>query len=870
MLSGTWRRSVGQSGPVSMGNSRGVTVCGVTGGTVVLEAQYDYNYRAADGRQVSIREGERFILLKKTNADWWQVRRIGAATKTKPLYVPATYVMEVPIQPLPSSQRQLPSASLNPNFRTLPRVAFTPSPTHSVYTERQVANKPMYRSMDNLSTSSAYQADGSSSSHFPSLPLSGFTFTPISCTSSSGHLMVPKSPTLSTFQPVSTNSRVIPTITRSQSSSNLPENVTENPYDEVGGGLGTRVACKPPKKSCSQWDMLGTSGKKTHLQVPTESYLAQLSWQVSPLYTDPQPEKRGSQQEPPSPAPGQQPLQILDLWEQHTDPASGRWYYVNSVTKERSWKPPRRARSHTTSSGTSSGTSNTRASLLHTQTLPRDTSHLKLTLPATGNGTAYNTLSSDHSHNKNTDSDYDIKQSLPRAASSDTLNNMTYSHSEYHNYNESKQMLSHSQSLILPENGKQSYVADIVVEPPSPASSPDSDFCTPELEKAGLLNKTKVAEGGRKLRKNWSLSWVVLVGNSLVFFKDPKSQTPSSWRPGNSRPESSVDLRGAQLHWANDLSSKKNVFKLRTVTGNEFLLQSDTDSLIKEWFKTIQSVIDRLDRENPMDNVLLYSLRRAGSVEMLEQSGDEDERKTSLPRSSSNLENTERKRVKSRLKKLILKRPPLQALQEKGLIKDQVFGCRLEMLCERERNTVPRFVRLCTEAVERRGLDADGIYRVSGNLAVIQKLRFRVNHEEKLDLDGSEWEDIHVITGSLKLFFRELPEPLVPFGFFTDIVETVKMTDYFDKVERLKVLLLNMPPPNHDTLLFMCRHLRRVLEHSNYNRMTTQNIGIVFGPTLMRPERDNGNIAINMVYQNQAVELILSEYEHIFGTRGFS
>lgn len=52
-----------------------MTVCGVPSGTVVLEAQYDYNYRGADGRQVSIREGERFILLKKTNADWWQVRK---------------------------------------------------------------------------------------------------------------------------------------------------------------------------------------------------------------------------------------------------------------------------------------------------------------------------------------------------------------------------------------------------------------------------------------------------------------------------------------------------------------------------------------------------------------------------------------------------------------------------------------------------------------------------------------------------------------------------------------------------------------------------------------------------------------------------
>uniref|UniRef100_A0A672ZRG4 Rho GTPase activating protein 9 n=1 Tax=Sphaeramia orbicularis TaxID=375764 RepID=A0A672ZRG4_9TELE len=412
-----------------------------------------------------------------------------------------------------------------------------------------------------------------------------------------------------------------------------------------------------------------------------------------------------------------------------------------------------------------------------------------------------------------------------------------------------------------------------------------------ELEKAGLLNKTKIAEGGRKLRKSWSPSWVVLVGNSLVFFKDPKSQTPSSWRPGNSRPESSVDLRGAQLHWANDLSSKKNVFKLRTVTGNEFLLQSETDSLIKEWYKTIQNIIpplvlSHLHRRPALPLFILTTipthllLIHTTQYPALTSSSSSSSSSLSftpraVPRSSSNLENTERKRVKTRLKKLILKRPPLQALQEKGLIKDQVFGCRLEMLCEREKSTVPRFVRLCTEAVERRGLDTDGIYRVSGNLAVIQKLRFLVNHEravttdgrymfpaelvqeEKLNLDESEWEDIHVITGALKLFFRELPEPLVPY-------------DHMDKVDRLKCLVLNMPPPNHDTLLFMCRHLKRVLEHSDTNRMTTQNIGIVFGPTLMRPERDNGNMAVNMVYQNQAVELILSEYEHIFGTRGFS
>ncbi|KAK9528765.1 hypothetical protein VZT92_012911 [Zoarces viviparus] len=900
MMSGTWRRSVGPQQPTTapVVAPRSMTVCGVPSGTVVLEAQYDYNYRGADGRQVCIRDGERFILLKKTNTDWWQVRRIGAASKTKPLYVPATYVTEVPIAPMPSPQRLVVSASLNSNLRTQPtRVSLSPSPKEMTYNNQRPVNKPIFRSMENLNSNSAFQGLHNNTSRgggrFPTLPLwSGFTLTPNPPTSPSGHLVVPGCPAASTASKTAPpNPRAVPMITRSQSSSNLPENLMENPYDEVGGGFSSRVDHRMPKKSCSQWDMVGASGKKTHLQVPTESYLPQLSWQHSPLYTEMQPERRLSQLEPPSPAPAQQPLQVMDLWEQYSDLPTGRCYYVNSITKERSWKPPRRAR----------GRNPDKAGPVHTQTLTRDTSHLSLPLPEAGNGTM-NRLSPDFlfgSHQRNTGSGWQMKQSMQRAASSDTLSTMAFSHADAQHHNSATlhdvtQQLSHSQSMILPENGKlvqqcRDYscnVTNIVVEPPSPESSPDSDGCTPELEKAGLLNKTKIAEGGRKLRKNWSPSWVVLVGNSLVFFKDPKSQTPSSWKPGNSRPESSVDLRGAQLHWAKDLSSKKNVFKLRTVTGNEFLLQSETDSLIREWYSTIQNVIDRLDRENPLDNVLLYSLRRVSSVEMLEHSGDEDDRRTSLPRSSSNLENTERKRVKTRLKKLILKRPPLQALQEKGLIKDQVFGCRLEMLCEREKSTVPRFVKLCTEAVERRGLDTDGLYRVSGNLAVIQKLRFLVDHEravttdgrymfpaefvqeEKLNLDQSEWEDIHVITGALKLFFRELPEPLVPFGFFTDIVETVKMSDYMDKVDRLKCLVLSMPPPNHDTLQFMCCHLKRVLEHSGINRMTTQNIGIVFGPTLMRPERDNGNMAVNMVYQNQAVELILSEFDHIFGTRG--
>ncbi|XP_029103595.1 rho GTPase-activating protein 9 isoform X2 [Scleropages formosus] len=856
MLSGSWRRSAVPKSAVSVPGGRG----GVRG-AVVLEAQYDYSYRGADGRQVSMHEGERFILLRKANADWWQVRRFGGTAKAKPFYVPATYVVEVPTTPAAAPSPQ--PASVSPSssssvvtMRLQSRASLTPfSPTQDSGTSTfSPVTKTFCRSMENLNSSCAFRGGGHGTGiagdRFTTLPLSG---PPNPVASSSGHLLVPRGP--------------CGPMPRSRSSSNLPQ----NPYGDQGGA-SDRVAPvgANPSKSYSQWDMAASSRRLGNSQMAARSYIPQHSLLESPLYSGLQEVKR-RQAEPPGPAPGQRPLQVLDLWEQYVDPTSGRCFYVNSVTQERSWKPPRRARNRISN----------QASPVQGGTFPCESNHLSLTSPNSGNGSAtMHRLSPDiiYSIQDAAESGWHLRQDVQRPASSDALGSASLSLDDIQLRNSTPlrgcAQLGQSPAAALPHTKRcmdfSSHASGVALGHRFPAESPDcSENVTPELEKAGLLNKTKIAEGGRKLRKNWNPSWVVLVGNSLVFFKDPKSQTPSSWKPGNSKPESSVDLRGAQLHWANELSSKKNVFRLRTVTGNEFLLQSETDSVIMEWYNTLQSVIDRLDRENPLDNVLLYSLRRAGSMEMLDHSGDEDDgragHRPSLPRSASNLENSERKRVKSRLKKLIQKRPPLQALQEKGLIKDQVFGCRLETLCEREKSTVPRFVRMCTEAVEKRGLETDGIYRVSGNLAVIQKLRFTVDHEEKLNLDDSQWEDIHVITGALKLFFRELPEPLVPYSSFADIVETVKMSDYLEKVDRMRCLVLSMPAPNRDTMHFMIRHLRRVMEHSDSNRMTTQNIGIVFGPTLMRPERDNVNMAINMVYQNQAVELILGEFERIFG-----
>uniref|UniRef100_A0A8I3NT14 Rho GTPase-activating protein 15 n=1 Tax=Canis lupus familiaris TaxID=9615 RepID=A0A8I3NT14_CANLF len=398
------------------------------------------------------------------------------------------------------------------------------------------------------------------------------------------------------------------------------------------------------------------------------------------------------------------------------------------------------------------------------------------------------------------------------------------------NANSHHDRLSQSKSMILTDVGK-------VIEPISRHRRNHSqhvlkDVITPleqlMVEKEGYLQKAKIADGGKKLRKNWSTSWIVLSSRKIEFYKESKQQALSNVKTGH-KPES-VDLCGAHIEWAKEKSSRKNVFQITTVSGNEFLLQSDIDFIILDWFHAIKNAIDRLpkDPSGSSRNLELFKIQRSSSTELLgHYDNDTKEQKPEHRKSlmfrlhHSASDTSDKNRVKSRLKKFITRRPSLKTLQEKGLIKDQIFGSHLHTVCERENSTVPRFVKQCIEAVEKRGLDVDGIYRVSGNLATIQKLRFIVNQEKQ---------------------------------------------DYNTRIETIKSLVQKLPPPNRDTMKILFGHLTKIVAKASKNLMSTQSLGIVFGPTLLRAQDEMGNMAVHMVYQNQIAELMLSEYNKIFGS----
>uniref|UniRef100_A0A096LZB1 BCR activator of RhoGEF and GTPase n=1 Tax=Poecilia formosa TaxID=48698 RepID=A0A096LZB1_POEFO len=166
-----------------------------------------------------------------------------------------------------------------------------------------------------------------------------------------------------------------------------------------------------------------------------------------------------------------------------------------------------------------------------------------------------------------------------------------------------------------------------------------------------------------------------------------------------------------------------------------------------------------------------------------------------------------------------------------------VFGVKISTVTKsrRERSKVPYIVRQCLEEIERRGMEEVGIYRVSGVATDIQALKtaFDTNNKD-VSVMMSEM-DVNAIAGTLKLYFRELPEPLFTDELYPNFAGGITLTDSVAKESCMLNLLLSLPEPNLVTFLFLLDHLKRVAEKESVNKMSLHNLATVFGPTLLRP-----------------------------------
>ncbi|XP_078469698.1 protein FAM13A-like isoform X1 [Lampetra planeri] len=193
--------------------------------------------------------------------------------------------------------------------------------------------------------------------------------------------------------------------------------------------------------------------------------------------------------------------------------------------------------------------------------------------------------------------------------------------------------------------------------------------------------------------------------------------------------------------------------------------------------------------------------------------------------------------------------------------------------------TVPLVVETMVQFLEEHGLESEGLFRVSGSVRAVERLRQAWEAEVMSDRDGGvtgadgdeggdavevpeAWRgqaDVSSVAGLLKLFLRELPDGVVPASLLPSFLQAYRDSagDEMRLAESLRLLLAQLPGENHALLLYLCSFLVRVAQHQEVNLMSPQNLGTVFGPNFFRVSPGIEGIAEQQVVNRVTARFII-------------
>ncbi|KAG0173817.1 hypothetical protein DFQ30_006941 [Apophysomyces sp. BC1015] len=195
-----------------------------------------------------------------------------------------------------------------------------------------------------------------------------------------------------------------------------------------------------------------------------------------------------------------------------------------------------------------------------------------------------------------------------------------------------------------------------------------------------------------------------------------------------------------------------------------------------------------------------------------------------------------------------------------GRYKDVLFGVSLNEYAEEHGRTVPLLVQKCTEAVERMGLQKEGIYRISGRQSNVDVLKGEFEKdEEAVELDAAKY-DVFTIASVLKVFLRELRQPLVDLTVQDRMDYTMK-----EEKERLKYLhnkLSVLSKPNRDTLRVVIENLAKVNANCEVNKMNMQNLSVIFTPAIFHDHNKADNAG--EWYSDKVLEDLIVHHATLF------
>ncbi|XP_034633339.1 rho GTPase-activating protein 22 isoform X5 [Trachemys scripta elegans] len=339
-------------------------------------------------------------------------------------------------------------------------------------------------------------------------------------------------------------------------------------------------------------------------------------------------------------------------------------------------------------------------------------------------------------------------------------------------------------------------------------SRPSSPSPQDRVLKSGWLKKQ------RSIMKNWQQRWFVLRGDQLFYYKDEEETKPQGFIPlqGNQVSELTPQPEEPGKHLFEIAPGGAGDREKMPVNHEAFLLMANSQNEMEDWVKAIRRVIWA-----PFGGGIAHS-SHAHKLKLLPQG---------------------------------------------------IFGQRLEDTVQYERKyglrLAPLLVEQCVDFIRERGLTEEGLFRMPGQANLVKDLQDSFDCGEKPLFDSNT--DVHTVASLLKLYLRELPEPVIPFAKYEDFLSCGQLLskDKGEGTRELAKQVKTLPQANYNLLKYICKFLDEVQSHSSVNKMSVQNLATVFGPNILRPKmEDPVTIMEGTSLVQHLMTVLISEHGQIF------
>ncbi|KAI6045164.1 hypothetical protein EDC04DRAFT_2889347 [Pisolithus marmoratus] len=294
------------------------------------------------------------------------------------------------------------------------------------------------------------------------------------------------------------------------------------------------------------------------------------------------------------------------------------------------------------------------------------------------------------------------------------------------------------------------------------------------------------------------------------------------------------------VHWLETLRLRKTKI-LDSAYGS-------LETFIHEYASTVKVVLEKY-----LDNLMATTVTQTqlseharAVIQMISPEKDRALATNQLPRSLASL----------------IPKPILYYNYNVGECNDLIFGVSLvDYATSRglSDGVIPRIVQLCIAEVDRKGLETEGIYRVSGRHAVVQDLQRKVERDEGHFKFNPLTDDVYAVASLLKLYLRELPEPL--FRYHLDRGEYTEARAEHSQLSQMRSKIRRLPAVHRETLRAVVEHLARVAGRSEKNKMDIKNLAIVFSNVIFGEDelvKGTDLLSIQHVKDTRMEDLILN------------